>query len=61
MLGLFKQKKKTERARILVVDDEPDLVDTMRRRLEYFDWDVTTAPNGKEGLEHALNEKPDLM
>lgn len=61
MLGLFKPKKKTERARILVVDDEPDLVDTMQRRLEYFDWDVTTASNGKEGLEHALNEKPDLI
>ena len=61
MLGLFKSKKKTERARILVVDDEPDLVDTMRRRLEFFDWDVTTAPNGKEGLENALNEKPDLI
>jgi DNA-binding response OmpR family regulator len=61
MLGLFKPKKKTERARILVVDDEPDLVDTMQRRLEYFDWDVTTASNGKEGLEYALNEKPDLI
>jgi DNA-binding response OmpR family regulator len=61
MLGLFKPKKKTERARILVVDDEPDLVDTMRRRLEYFDWDVTIASNGKQGLESALNDKPDLI
>ena len=61
MLGLFKPKKKNERARILVVDDEPDLVDTMRRRLEYFDWDVTTASDGQQGLESALNEKPDLI
>ena len=61
MLGLFKSKKKTERARILVVDDEPDLVDTIQRRLEYFDWDVTTAFNGEEGLENAVSEKPDLI
>jgi len=61
MLGLFKTKKKTERARILVVDDEPDLVDIIRRRLEYSDWNVTTASNGKLGLESALNEKPDLI
>jgi DNA-binding response OmpR family regulator len=61
MLGLFKPKKKTGRVRILVVDDEPDLVDTIKRRLEFFDWDVTTAPNGQEGLECALNYKPDLV
>jgi DNA-binding response OmpR family regulator len=61
MLGLFKSKKKTERAKILIVDDQPDLVDTIQRRLEYFNWDVITASNGKEGLENAESEKPDLI
>jgi two-component system response regulator MprA len=37
------------------------LVDTIKRRLEFFDWDVTTASNGKEGLEIMANEKPDLI
>ena len=34
MLGLFKQKQKTEQAKILLVDDEPDLIDTIQCRLE---------------------------
>ena len=61
MLGLFKSKEKTDRARILVVDDEPDLVDTIQCRLEYCKCDVITAANGKEGLEKAACEKPDLI
>ena len=61
MLGLFKSKKKTDRARILVVDDEPDLVETIQCRLEYCKYDVITSSNGKDGLEKAANEKPDLI
>lgn len=61
MLGLFKSKKKTNRARILVVDDEPDLIDTVQCRLEYCKCDVITASNGEKGLEKAACEKPDLI
>ena len=61
MLGLFKTKKKVDRARILVVDDEPDLVSTIQCRLEWCKCQVLTAMNGQEGLEKALNEKPDLI
>jgi two-component system alkaline phosphatase synthesis response regulator PhoP len=61
MLGLFKSKKKTARAKILVVDDEPDLVSTIQYRLEWSNCEVITAANGKEGLEKAANERPDLI
>ena len=61
MLGLFKSKGKTDRARILVVDDEPDLVDTIQCRLECSKCDVIIASNGEEGLEKAENENPDLI
>ena len=61
MLGLFKSKEKTEQVKILVVDDEPDLVDTIQCRLEYCKCEVITASNGKDGLEKAANEKPDLI
>jgi len=61
MLGLFKSKNKTDRARILVVDDEPDLVSAIQCRLQWYHCEVITAANGKEGLEKALNEKPDLI
>jgi two-component system alkaline phosphatase synthesis response regulator PhoP len=61
MLGLFKSKKKTSRARVLVVDDEADIVSTIQYRLEFCEFEVITATNGKEGLEKAANEKPDLI
>ncbi len=61
MLELFKTKEKTTQARILVVDDEPDLVDTIQCRLEWCNCEVITAANGKEGMEKAANEKPDLI
>jgi len=61
MLGLFKSKKKSTRARILVVDDEPDLVNTIQCRLEWFRCEVITAANGKEGLDKAISDKPDLI
>lgn len=54
-------KKKTEHATILVVDDEPNIVQTLQDRLEMNDYKVITAGNGKEGLEKALSEKPDII
>jgi len=61
MLDLFKSKKKTSRVRVLVVDDEADIVSTIEYRLKFNEIDVITAANGKEGLEKAANEKPDLI
>jgi DNA-binding response OmpR family regulator len=61
MLGLFKSKKKPTQAKILVVDDEADLVSTVQYRLRWYRYDVITATNGKEGLEKAISEKPDLI
>lgn len=61
MLGLFKSKKKTMQARILIVDDEPDLVSTVEYRLKFANYNVITASNGQEGLDRARSEKPDLI
>ena len=61
MLGLFKSKQKTDHVRILLVDDEPDIVDTIQCRLEANSFDVVTASNGQEGLAKAADEKPDLI
>jgi len=61
MLGLFKNKKKTDQAKILIVDDEPDLVSTVEYRLKFANCSVVTASNGQEGLERAEAEKPDLI
>jgi two-component system OmpR family response regulator len=60
MLGLFKTKK-TSPVKILVVDDEPDVVSTVEYRLKFAKCSVVTASNGHEGLERAAAEKPDLI
>jgi DNA-binding response OmpR family regulator len=61
MLKLFKSKGKTARVRILLVDDEPDLVETIQCRLEANSFDVITASDGQEGLEKAAKENPDII
>jgi DNA-binding response OmpR family regulator len=47
--------------RILVVDDEADLVETLRFSLELEGYDVLAAYNGEEALNQARKEIPDLM
>jgi DNA-binding response OmpR family regulator len=61
MLGLFGTRKKTSQIKILVVDDEADLVSTIEYRLRFANCHVVTAANGQEGLERAATEKPDLI
>jgi len=46
---------------ILVVDDEPDIVDVVRYNLEQHHFRVVTAGDGKRGLEMARREQPDLI
>jgi DNA-binding response OmpR family regulator len=47
--------------RILVVDDEVDLVETIRFSLELDGYDVLVAYNGEEALNQARKENPDLI
>lgn len=47
--------------RILVVDDEKDLVETLTFRLEANSYEVLKAYDGQEGLDKAKKEKPDLI
>ena len=48
-------------ATVLVVDDDPDTVDTMRDILEEEGHTVLSARNGLEGLEVATRLVPDLV
>lgn len=47
--------------KILVVDDEKDLVEMVKKRLKTKGYDVITAFDGGEGLKKAKEEKPDLI
>ncbi|MCG8328110.1 MAG: response regulator transcription factor [Chitinophagales bacterium] len=48
-------------AKILVVDDEPDILEFLKYNLEKEGYQVVTANNGEEGIEVADKEKPDLI
>ena len=50
-----------QRPKILLVDDDADLVTVMRGALESKAYEVIVAYNGQEGLEKAKKEKPDLV
>lgn len=47
--------------RILVVDDEPDILKTTQYVLESEGYDVMTARDGEEGLKKMNTAKPDLL
>ena len=48
-------------AKILVVDDDPDILDAVTMILESQDYEVVTAENGLQGLAKIEAEEPDLM
>lgn len=47
--------------KILIIDDEIDLVETIRFPLELEGYQIMVAYNGEEGLQLARREKPDLI
>lgn len=47
--------------KILIVDDEPDIIEFLTYNLKKEGFDVISATNGKMGLEIAKKEIPDLV
>ena len=47
--------------KILVVEDEPDVMTYLETFFEDNGFEVITATDGKTGFEKAKNEKPDLI
>jgi two-component system cell cycle response regulator len=47
--------------RILVIDDLPENVFMLQDRLEHEGYEVSTAYDGKSGMEKAYSEHPDLI
>lgn len=47
--------------KILVIDDDPDIVESLRITLESAGYDVVDANNAEVGLEKAKVEKPALI
>ena len=47
--------------RILLVDDDPEIVDSMRTVLESRGYEILVARDGNQGLVMAEGEEPDLV
>ena len=45
----------------LVVEDHPDMLEVLTWELEMMGFTVIAAKNGKEGVEKAFEEKPQLI
>ena len=52
---------KTQRNRILLVDDDREIIESMRYALESQDYEVLVARDGNQGLAMAEREDPDLV
>ena len=48
-------------SKVLIIDDDPDLVDAMTNLLEAKGYEVNYAPDGEEGLETAKNDPPNII
>ena len=53
--------RKTERQRILIVEDEEDVVQPVAFRLEMQGFEVLLEPDGELGFQTATAEFPDLI
>jgi CheY-like chemotaxis protein len=47
--------------KVLIVDDDPELVEAVTNLLDAKGYTVVSATNGKEGVEAARREKPGLI
>ncbi len=57
----MKTQAQNATARILVVDDEPNIADVVSMALRYNDFEVETAANGQEALSAASAFRPHLI
>ena len=50
-----------QKVKILIVDDDPDIIDAMSAVLEAHEYTVVSAQDGEEGLAKLREEMPSLM
>src|SRR5437660_10028617 len=47
--------------KLLIIEDEPEMVVALRDNCEFEGFEVLVAADGAEGLEKALTERPDVI
>jgi two-component system alkaline phosphatase synthesis response regulator PhoP len=51
----------TRNRKVLIADDEPDILEILKYNLSGEGYEVVTAKNGDEALEKAIRTRPDLI
>ncbi|MHC5124297.1 MAG: response regulator transcription factor, partial [Planctomycetota bacterium] len=46
---------------ILIIEDDPSILEIVKDNFEYEGYTVKTASDGEKGLEYALNDRPALI
>ena len=60
-MGNGKRKRECVVPKILIVDDDPDIVEACRLVLEREGYEVESAPNRAEGMKKIAEVEPDLL
>ncbi len=47
--------------RVLIIEDEPNLIVGLRDSCEYEGYEVVVAGDGEEGILKACDDKPDII
>ena len=48
-------------AKVLIVDDNEDMLDTLDHLFRFYEFEVCRAANGQEGIQTAAKESPDII
>jgi DNA-binding response OmpR family regulator len=59
--NIQEEQTTSDRKRILVVDDDPEIVESMRTALEAQGYQILIAKDGNQGLAMVEREDPDLV
>lgn len=60
-LVLTKEKQIMDQLKVLMADDEPDVLEVMAKKVSAEGFDVVTAQDGEEALEKIRAEVPDVI
>lgn len=55
------ESNEENRKRILIVDDDPEIVESLRHALQTQGYEVSVARDGNQGLAMAETQTPDLL
>lgn len=61
VLHRYKSKRSMSKSKILLVDDEQDILDLVQYNLEKEGFEVATSDNGKKAIDIATKFHPDLI